>query len=177
MAAWHVIWLALFRWTPKPLHAWRSLLLRLFGAKIEGNVFVASSARIKMPWKLAMFDRACIGADVMVYNLGHIRVGARATVAQECYLCTGTHDFDDSHLPLVVGVIEIGEDSFIGARAFLSPGVEVGEGAIIGAGSVVTRDVPPWTVSAGNPSRKIRDRQKPRPASSSSVVRDNESER
>jgi putative colanic acid biosynthesis acetyltransferase WcaF len=164
LAAWHLVWLTLFRWTPKFFHDWRSLLLRLFGARIEGKVFVAASAQVKMPWHLTLADRACIGAEVNVYNLAPVRIGARATVAQECYLCTGTHDFGHPLMPLLVGPIDIGEDCFIGARAFLNPGIEVGEGAIIGACAVVTRDVPAWTISAGNPNRIIRNREKPRSA-------------
>jgi putative colanic acid biosynthesis acetyltransferase WcaF len=162
IAVWHFVWLTLFRWTPKPLHDWRSFLLRLFGAQIEGKVFVASSAQIKMPWNLEMADRACIGHEVRVYNLAPIKLKARATVAQECYLCTGTHDFSLPSLPLVVGAIDLGEDCFIGARAFVNPGIEVGAGAIVGACAVVTRNVPAWTISAGNPNRVIRDRDQSR---------------
>jgi putative colanic acid biosynthesis acetyltransferase WcaF len=159
LALWSLVYLFLFRWTPKPLFRWRAGLLRLFGAKIEGTPFVASSSHIKMPWNLTLAHRACIGANVQVYNLGPVIVGARATVAQEVYLCTGTHDFENPILPLMVGSIEIGEDAFIGARAFINPGVSVGEGAIVGACSVVTRDVAAWTVSAGNPSRVFRNRR------------------
>jgi putative colanic acid biosynthesis acetyltransferase WcaF len=82
-----------------------------------------------MPWNLTLDHRACIGANVQVYNLGPVTIRARATVAQEVYLCTGTHDFENPLLPLVVGTIEIGEDAFIGARAFINPGVAVGERA------------------------------------------------
>ena len=158
MGIWRIIYLLMFRWTPKPLFRLRALVLRIFGAKIEGTVFVASSASIKMPWNLEMLDRSCIGAGVQVYNLAAIKIGRRSTVAQESYLCTGTHDFADPKLPLVTGEIEIGDDCFVGARAFLCPGVRVGSGAIVGAASVVTRDVPAWMVSAGNPSKPIGPR-------------------
>ncbi len=121
---------------------------------------MASSAQITMPWNLIMSQRSCIGANARIYNLAPVKIGARATVAQEAYICTGTHDFDDVNLPLVTGAIEMGEDSFVGARAFLSPGVRVGAGAIIGACAVVTRDVPPWTISAGNPSHVIKQRER-----------------
>jgi putative colanic acid biosynthesis acetyltransferase WcaF len=158
MALWFITCPLLFSWTPKPLHHWRSLLLRLFGARIDGVAFVASSAKITMPWNLTLANRACIGADVRVYNLGPISIGKRATVAQESYLCGGTHDFDNPNLPLIIGPIVIGDDAFIGARSFISPGVTIGPGAIIGACSVVTKDVPASTVSAGNPSKIIRER-------------------
>jgi putative colanic acid biosynthesis acetyltransferase WcaF len=112
-----------------------------------------------MPWNLTLAHRSCIGANAQVYNLAQVTIGGRATVAQEVYLCTGTHRFEEPNLPLVVGPIEIGEDAFIGARAFLSPGVIVGAGAVVGACSVVTRDVAAWTISAGNPSKTIGKRR------------------
>lgn len=158
MALWDLAWLLLCRWTPKPLRDWRTFVLRLFGAKTEGITFVASSARIKMPWNLTMEHRSCIGSDAQIYNLAPVTLRARATVAQEAYLCCGTHKFDDPALPLVVGPIEIGADAFLGARAFIHPGVTIGEGAIVGACAVVTRDVEPWSISAGNPSRWIKSR-------------------
>lgn len=160
MALWNATWLVLCRWTPKPLRPWRTAILRLFGAKTEGIVFVASSARIKMPWNLTMAARSCIGADAQVYNLAPVTLGERATVAQEVYLCCGTHKFEDPTLPLVVGPIHIGADAFLGARAFIHPGVSIGDGAIVGACSIVTRDAAPWTISAGNPSRFIKPRKR-----------------
>jgi putative colanic acid biosynthesis acetyltransferase WcaF len=90
--------------------------------------------------------------------LGEIEIGPRAVVAQEAYLSTGTHDFSQATMPLAVGKITIGEDAFIGARAFVMPGVTVGARAIVGAGSVVTHDVPEDVIAAGNPCRVIRSR-------------------
>src|SRR5207237_8042696 len=58
---WTLSWALLCRWTPKPLYLWRNAILRLFGATIDGRPFVASSARIKMPWLLTLEHRACLG--------------------------------------------------------------------------------------------------------------------
>ena len=158
MALWRAVDAVLFRPTPKPLNGWRLWLLRRFGARIEGRPFVNSSAIIRIPWHLTMRDRAALGEHAEVYNLGHVTLGERCTVAQHAYLCTGTHDLSDPVLPLVVGPIEIGADAFIGVRALVLPGVRVGEGAVVGAGSVAARDVPAWTVGAGNPWRPFRER-------------------
>jgi putative colanic acid biosynthesis acetyltransferase WcaF len=155
---WAIVWCLLFRPTPKPLYPWRVWLLRRFGCRVTGRPFVAASAIIKMPWNLALEDRACLGPGSEVYNLGPVTLKARCTVAQQAYLCGGTHDFSHASLPLVVGEIVIGEDAFVGARAFVLPGVIVGEGAVVGACAVVTKDVGPWTVVAGNPARVIGQR-------------------
>jgi putative colanic acid biosynthesis acetyltransferase WcaF len=148
----------LFRPTPKFLNPWRVLLLRLFGAKVSGRPFVDSSAVVKMPWNLVLEDRACLAPRSEVYNLATVILRARCTVAQEVYLCAGTHDFSTSDLPLVVGEISVGEDAFLCARVFVLPGLVIGEGAVVGACSVVTRDLPAWTICAGNPCRPVKPR-------------------
>jgi putative colanic acid biosynthesis acetyltransferase WcaF len=158
MAAWGVCWTVACAWTPKPLNAWRLLWLRLFGARIEGTPFVHQRARIKIPWNITLRDRACLGDRANAYSLGPIEIGEAATVAQDAYLCAGTHDFDDPILPLCTAPIVIEARAFVCARAFILPGVRVGRNSIVGAGSVVTRDVPPDVVCAGNPARVIRSR-------------------
>ena len=100
-------------------------------------------------------DRATVGDRANLYNMALIDIGARAIVAQETYLCTGTHDFDDPHLPLQSAPICVGEDAFVSARTFVLPGVSIGARSIVGAASVVTRDVPPDVLAAGNPCRVI----------------------
>ena len=158
MALWGMVWLLLFRPTPKPLNPWRVFLLRLFGCRVTGQPFVSQSAVVKMPWLLTLEDRSCLGPQSEVYNLAPVVLRARSTVAQQAYLCCGTHDFTRTNLPLVVGAIEIGADVFVGARAFILPGVVIGEGAVVGACAVVTRDVTPWTIVAGNPARIVGER-------------------
>jgi putative colanic acid biosynthesis acetyltransferase WcaF len=155
---WHSCWTLFCSWTPKPLNSWRLFWLRLFGCQIYGNPFVHQRARIQIPWNLILHDRACLGDRANAYSLGAIEIRARATVAQETYLCTGTHDFSLPNLPLMTAKITIGEDAFIGARTFVMPGIHIGSGAIIGACSVVTKDMPAWTISAGNPCKPIKQR-------------------
>jgi glycosyltransferase involved in cell wall biosynthesis/acetyltransferase-like isoleucine patch superfamily enzyme len=156
---WHVVWLTLFRTTPKPLNAWRLFLLRLFGCKVQGSPYVSASVMIRMPWHLELGEGSCVNYGVDLYTLGRIKLHPRCTVAQGAYLCTGTHDMTDPIYPLVVGDIEIGEEAFVGVRALIMPGVIVHEGGIVGGGAVVTKDVPPWTVVAGNPAKVIRARE------------------
>lgn len=158
LLAWEFAWPLLCRWTPKPLNAWRLFVLRSFGATLHGQPFVHGRARVQIPWHLTMHDRACLGDGANAYSLGAITIRARATVAQEAYLCAGTHDFSHPDIPLQTAPIVVGEDAFVGARAMVLPGVTIGARAVVGAGSVVTRDVPANAVVTGNPARVLRER-------------------
>ena len=130
-------------------------MLKIFGANLWGMPFVHSTARIQIPWNLTMRHRACLGEHANAYSLGKIEILDGATVAQEAYLCTGTHDFQDPSLQLITKPITVGKNSFIGARAMILPGVSIGAQAIVGAMSVVSKDVPDHQIVAGNPAKKI----------------------
>lgn len=152
---WEYVWLLLCVWTPKPFNRWRLFILRLFGAKLHGIPFVHQRARIALPWNLTLHHRACLGDRTNAYSLGEIEIHEGATIAQEGYLCTGTHDFAHSTLPLQTAKITIGAHAFVGARAFVLPGITIGEKSVVGAASVVTKNVLPRTIVAGNPARAI----------------------
>lgn len=160
-ALWGLVWALLFRPTPRPLHAWRVLLLRAFGAKVGLRVRVYQSARIWAPWNLTMEDDSCLGDDVDCYCVAPVHLEQRAVVSQYCFLCTATHDYSRRENQLQTASIHIGADAWITAKALIGPGVTVGDGAVVGAGTVVMRDVEPWTVVAGNPARMVKLRTPP----------------
>jgi putative colanic acid biosynthesis acetyltransferase WcaF len=155
MLLWAVAWRLMCSWTPKPMNAWRLMWLKLFGVTIYGQPFVHQRAKITIPWHLTMHDRACLGDGAVAYSLGEIELMQNCTVAQEAYLCTGTHDFSLSTRPLQTGKIVIGRSAFIGARAFVMPNIKIGDGAIVGACSVVTKDVTENSCVVGNPATAL----------------------
>ena len=140
------------------MNPWRLFILKVFGATISGIPFVHSTVKIQIPWHLTMKHRSCLGDRSNAYSLGKIEILEGATVAQEAYLCTGTHDFKDPSLQLITKPITIGKNSFIGARAMILPGISIGEQAIVGAMSVVSKDVPGHQIIAGNPAKNIGER-------------------
>jgi putative colanic acid biosynthesis acetyltransferase WcaF len=152
---WEYAWLFFCSWTPKPLNRWRVFWLRVFGARLEGKPSIHQRARIQIPWNLTMHDRACIGDRANIYSLGPVELMAQSTVGQECYLCTGTHDFADTMF-LMTAKITVGARAFLGARTFVMPGVTIGEDCVVGACSVVTKDTPAGMICAGNPCRVVR---------------------
>lgn len=156
--AWNVIWLLLFRPSPRILHPWRCLLLRLFGAKLGKPVHPYPSSRIWAPWNLEMGDYSCLSEHVDCYCVDRIRVGAHATVSQYSFLCTASHDYADPAMPLVTAPITVGEHAWVAADVFVAPGVAIGEGAVITARSTVLSDIEPWVVASGNPAKAAKQR-------------------
>ncbi len=128
------------------------------GRAIGAGCRIYPGAIIWAPWNLECEKEACVADGVELYNPAPIRLGERSVVSQGALLCTATHDYEKSSFPLATRAITVGADAWIAARAIILPGCEIGEGSVIGAGSVVTRGTPPWSVSAGNPSRVIREK-------------------
>ena len=160
---WLFVQSTLFRWSPRPLHGFRAWLLRLFGADIPSptQVVIFPTVRVMFPWKLQLAPRSMVGPFVNLYNLGPIRLGFGANISQHCHLCAGTHDFSRWDMPLVTASITIGANAWLGADVFVGPGVTVGELCVVGARSVVVKDLPPRKICAGSPCRPQRDRQPP----------------
>lgn len=156
---WRIAWLLLYRPTPKSLGGFRNWLLRRFGAEVVGTPFVHPTSRIYAPWRLRLEDRACLGVNCEVYNLGFVTLRAHSTLAQHAYLCAGSHDFEVEDRPLTTGPIVLDADCFVGARAIVLMNVTVGRNALVGAGAVVARDVPSDSVVVGNPARVIKQRE------------------
>lgn len=126
---------------------------------MNGHVFVAPSCRIYAPWLLELNENSCLAPRSEVYNLGPVTIGRASTVAQYTYICNGSHDLSLPYSPLLVGDISIGDNVFIGAKALILPGVRIADGAVVGAGAVISKDVPPWTVVGGNPAKFIKKRE------------------
>ncbi len=160
---WGCVQATLFRWSPRPLHGFRARLLRLFGADISApsQVVIFPTARITYPWKLALAPRSMVGPGVTLYNLAPITLQRGANLSQHCHLCAGTHDFNRWDMPLVARPIVIGENAWLGADVFVGPGVTIGELCVVGARSVVVRDLPPRTIGVGHPCRPIKPRSLP----------------
>ena len=157
-SVWQVVWLLIYRPTPRQFHPWRCLLLRLFGAKLGRAVHPYPSARIWAPWNLEMGDYACLSEGVDCYCVAPIRIGAHTTVSQYSFLCTASHDYTLTDMPLVTAPITIGERAWITADVFVGPGVTIGDGAVVTARSSVFADIPPWVVARGNPAVPVKAR-------------------
>ena len=159
-AAWAVVWLLLFRPTPRPLHFWRRWLVRAFGGKIGPGAHIYPSARIWAPWNLVMGRNAVLADDVECYNVAVVEIRDGGKINQRSYACTASRDLDDPTLPLMIAPIVVEPNGWTGADVFLAPGVTIRTGGVALARAVVTKDVPEWTVVGGHPAKPISQRKR-----------------
>lgn len=151
--------------TPWFMRKWRLRWTRLVASLIKGehmycsSVGLSRSCRIDYPWRIKIGEQSSIGNSSWVYALAPITIGRKCCIGDEVKLLTGTHDVSSSRFALVTRPIVIGDNVWIATGAMVMPGVTIGEGAVIAAGSVVTKDVAPWTIVGGNPARHIKDRK------------------
>jgi putative colanic acid biosynthesis acetyltransferase WcaF len=156
---WNLCWAIFYRTSPRPLHSWRAFLLRLFGAQMGPNCHFYPRSKVWAPWNLICADQVTAGDGVEIYNPAPVTLGSHAILSQEAYLCGATHDYDDPAFPLIAYAMNIGAYAWVCARASVAPGVNMGEGAVLGLGSVATRTLEAWTVYAGVPAVKVKERR------------------
>ena len=153
---WIIVYVLLFEFSPRPLHGWRSFLLRLFGAKVGRGCHIYPRVKIWAPWNLKMGDYSCLADHAVCDSMDKIIIGKKVVISQGARLITGTHDYEDPGFRLCTKPINIGSNTWIAAEAFICPGITIGERTVIGARSVITHDMPAWMVCAGNPCRPIK---------------------
>ncbi len=157
---WTICSAVFYRLSPRPFHGWRTMLLRIFGAKMGANCHFYPTSRVWAPWNLICADQVTAGDGVEIYNPLPVRLGSHAILSQNAYLCGATHDSDNPEFPLLEYAMEVGAYAWVCARASVAPGVHLGEGAVLGLASVATRDLEPWSVYAGVPAVKVKDRKR-----------------
>ncbi len=143
-----------------PLVGPRMRMYSAFGVKFDDVSHTHISLGVEM-WvgrRLSMGPRSTIGQRCYIDARGGIRMDASANVSREAALLTATHMPDDPDFKADIAPIHLERGSWIGVRALLMPGVRVGEGAVVGAGAVVTSDVAPYDIVAGVPARTLRKR-------------------
>lgn len=132
---WNITHFFLIKFSPRPFHIWRFLILKLFGANIHYTSIVYPSVKIWAPWNLVMKKKSCLGDNVDCYNVGKIFIGENSIISQYSFLCTATKDNSTGSLSskLFAAPITVGENSWVAADVFIAPGVKIGNNVIITA--------------------------------------------
>ena len=161
-AIWNVVYVTLFRpFGTKIFNPWRLFLLRLFGADVKRDSGVYCSVKIWAPWNLRMGHNSWLGPNVICYNQAMVVLEDNVTVSQYSYLCTAGHRTDiinENNRGLVVAPIILHKCCWIGTKAYIGMGVEIGEYSIVGATASVYKDVEPCIIVGGNPAKLIKKR-------------------
>ena len=159
-AIWNCCYRLLFRPSPRLMFGWRAMLLRAFGAKLGTGCKIYPKAKVWAPWNLKCEDLISLADGAEIYNASRIYFGSHAIVSQGAYVCGATHLYNEPEFRLVSFEMKIGAYAWICARAIVSPGVNVGEGAILGLGSVATKDMEPFGIYVGAPAKKVKERDR-----------------
>lgn len=155
---WWIVQSLFFHPSPQFFYGWRRFLLRAFGARVGKGVLIRPSATVTYPWKLTIGDFSWVGDQATLYTLGEITIGSNTVVSQHCYLAAASHDYTVPTFDIYASPIHVESEAWLAAHVFVGPGVTVGRGAVVGARSVVLKDIPPLTVCAGHPVKIIGPR-------------------
>lgn len=129
------------------------------------NVYICSNVSFSSPQNICIGSHVWIGPNSRFDGTGNLTIGQGCIISRNVEVLTSNHRFQGENLEeipydkhFILEPVTIGENVWVGLRTVILPGVNIGEGAIIGAGSIVTKDVPPLAIVGGNPARIIRYR-------------------
>lgn len=131
---------------------------RVMGFEIAPGATIFMSAAFDCAGGFSLGDHSTINAGCRLDSRGGIRIGENVSISNDCRLLTADHDPRDREFAGRMGEIVIEDHVWIGTAAIVLPGVRLGRGCVVGAGAVVTKDVAPFTIVAGNPAKKIGER-------------------
>lgn len=151
------VWFFLSPW-PWPNRLKRWLLIR-FGAKIGKGMYMRPRVNIHFPWKLTMGDYCSVGDGADLLNMEPITMGDHVTIGHQAYLAAGSHDPRSKTFAYANKPIVIESGAWVATRAFVGPGVTVGENSVVGANATVMKSVPPDSFVAGPPAQVIGRRE------------------
>ncbi len=133
---------------------------------LGNNIYIGHNTILKAYYKnqMQIGDNTWIGQNCFFHSAGNISIGKAVGIGPHVKILTSVHEDGDIETPVLYHPlsfksVEIGDGSDIGTAAMIMPGVKIGEGAIVGAGSVVTKDVPAYAVVAGVPAKILRHRK------------------
>ncbi len=157
-ALWRFVSAVFFQGSLLPFYAPKRWILWLFGAQIGRRVLIKTRVTITFPWRLRIGDYSWIGEEVWLDSLDRIEIGSNVCVSQRAYICTGSHDLRSPTFDIITHPVLVEDGAWIGAGASVAPGVVLGSHCFVAIGAVITADVRPNTVVAGNPAREVRKR-------------------
>lgn len=142
-----------------PLHFVRGFFFRLGGVKMGKWSTIHTGARFYDPRNIAIGNDTIVGEGAVLDGRDKLSIGNHVDIASEVMIYNSEHDINSEHFSPHDAPVTIEDYVFVGPRAIILPGVTIGKGAIVGAGAVVTKDVPPFAVVGGVPAKIIGERR------------------
>lgn len=136
----------------------RFMLRQFFGADIARNAVLYGGFEIRSPRKLKIGKSSVIGHRAVLDARGGLIIGSNINMSSEVMIWTAQHNYRDMNFETDFKAVTVGDYAWLGPRCIILPGVTIGEGAVVAAGAVVTKDVEFYTVVGGVPAKKISDR-------------------
>ena len=174
LSAWYLESITGFLWWGVgiiPSHCIRNFFYRLFGMKIGKGSTIHMMARVYDPRHIYIGNDTIIGERTTLdgrkqlwNSTGGLAIGNHVDIASEVMIWTSQHDINDPKFKPIEKKVVIDDYVFIGPRSIILPGVKVKTGAIVAAGSIVTKDVEAFSIVAGTPAKKIGDRKNTNPS-------------
>ena len=142
-----------------PSHCFRRFFYRLAGIKIGKGSTVHMGARFYDPKNISIGEDTVIGEKAVLDGRDKLIIGSHVAVASAVMIYNSEHDINSEHFNPVNAKVIIEDYVFIGPRSIILPGVKIGRGAVVAAGAIVNKDVPPYAVVGGVPAKIIGERR------------------
>ncbi|BBB47122.1 hypothetical protein Pelsub_P0349 [Pelolinea submarina] len=141
----------------------RFACLVLFGAKMR-SASIGEGVTVFCPWDLTIGTHSTIGARCTLTAYGGLKIGNDVRIAPNVMILTTDHEYADAKTLIrdqgfKQAPVEVGNDVWIAGNVVIVKGVQIGDGAVIGANSVVTDDVPPYSIAVGTPCKVVGSRK------------------
>ena len=142
-----------------PSHNLRHFFAMWAGMKIGKGSTLHTHCRFYNPANIVIGNDSIIGEFSVLDGRDKLIIGNHVDIASQVMIYNSEHDINDKYFSPIIAPVEIDDYVFIGPRVIILPGVKIGKGAIIAAGAVVTKDVPPYAVVGGVPAKIIGERR------------------
>lgn len=142
-----------------PSHCFRRFFYRLAGIKIGKGSTIHMKARFYDPRNIVIGEDTIIGEGAVLDGRDKLLIGNHVDIATDVMIYNSQHDVNGENFVATNAPVKIEDYVFIGPRAIILAGVTIGRGAIVGAGAVVTKDVPPYAIVGGVPAKIIGERR------------------
>lgn len=146
-----------------PFHIFRLFMYKLAGMKIGKGSRIHMGARFFDPVKIKIGQGTIIGDHAFLDGRDKLVIGNHTDIASSVMIYNSEHDINSEDFSPICGSVEIGDYVFIGPRAIILPDVKIGNGAIVAAGAVVTKDVDDFAIVGGVPAQVIGERKNKNP--------------